>query len=114
MAVLYHVVFARGDAPTRLHFLAVVRATDDRATAFAYHSGPNGEHYTPDRAAIRDALPTQHRKAFDRANQFWFAAKPGRVGLPAAPDMVDACSTTLLDRRGRLLGTLYAAPYIAG
>lgn len=52
----------------------------------------------PDMAAVREGLMPQHRKAFDRAGQFWANKCDDSKPL----------SLTLYTARGRLIGTLYA------
>jgi len=52
----------------------------------------------PDLSAVRAGLKPQWRKAFDRAGQFWADKHDDSRPL----------SLTLYDRRGALLGTLYA------
>lgn len=59
---------------------------------------------TPDLSAIRDALPHQYRKAFDRAGRFWF-----QVGADGAQTL--ECYLTLRDSRGRHLNTIWARLY---
>lgn len=65
-----------------------------------YHGG---KPWTPDRAAVRAALPYRWRPAFDRAGAFWSDARDNR-----APHYV-----ALSDRRGRPLTTVYANPNAA-
>ena len=111
--VLYHVTFA----PKRLRhigpqkrFVATVKAVEDNEAVWAYHL-VHGKHLVPDYAAIREALPHQHRKAYDRAGRWWFPSTL-HSELSGRPDHLNACSRTLRDAKGRLLGTLYATPYL--
>lgn len=114
--ILYQVTFAANNRGKYLHiqpsesFVACVKATKDSGTFRAYHLD-NGKHMTPDYAAIRNAIPHQHRKAFDRAGP-WFYPMTLHSALSGILDKLNAASLTLTDSRGRLLGTLYATPYL--
>ena len=115
--ILYHVTFAPNRKGNYLHFrpeetfVASVRAIEDSDTFRAYHLD-NGKHLVPDYAAIRAAIPHYHRKAFDRAGNWWFPVTL-RSALSGIIDQKNAASLTLTDSKGRLLGTLYATPYLA-
>lgn len=107
--VLYHVTFAPHIGPQE-RFVATVKAVEDNEAIWAYHL-VHGKHLVPDYAAIREALPHQHRKAYDRAGRWWFPVTL-HSELSGLPDQRNACSRTLRDAKGRLLGTLYATPYL--
>lgn len=68
----------------------------------------------PDKAAVREALPAQWRKAFDRSGgNFWYVKGPngteiGETRFTKAPYL------NLRDYRGRPLATIYALPYRFG
>lgn len=115
--IMYHVTFAANLKGNYLHlrpsesFVACVKAVEDNDTFRAYHLD-NGKHLVPDYAAIRDAIPHQHRKAFDRAGNWWFPLTL-HSALSGILDKLNAASLTLHDSKGRLLGTLYATPYLA-
>lgn len=115
--ILYHVTFAANLRGNYLHlrpserFVAAVHAVEDSDTFRAYHLD-NGKHLRPDYAAIRQAIPYQHRKAFDRAGQWWFPLTL-KSALSGLLDHGNAASLTLNDCRGRCLGTIYATPYLA-
>ena len=118
MRILYDVTFYANPQKNILHRLqhekriSVVHSIDDTEAFRAYHL-IDGKHLRPDYAAIRQALPHYHRKAFDRAVNWWFPITLRQeVGYAIQCD--NACSLTLTDRRGRLLGTIYAAPYRKG
>ena len=114
--ILYNVTFAHSlkgkylHLRTCEHFVACVNAVEDRDTFHAYHLD-NGKHFVPDYAAIRAAVPHYHRKAFDRAGKWWFPLTLNSA-LSGAPAAKNAASLTLNDSKGRLLGTLYATPYL--
>lgn len=115
--ILYHVTFAENNSKRKLHinpcesFVAVVNALEDNNTFRAYHLY-NGKHYIPDYAAIRAAIPHYHRKAFDRAAS-WFYPLTMHSALSGLLDKLNSCNLTMRDSRGRLLGTIYATPYLA-
>ena len=115
--ILYHVTFAP-NCTKRLMYgayrenpVATVKAIEDSETFAAYHLD-SGKHLVPDCAAIREAIPHQHRKAFDRAGKWWFPSTL-HSAMSGNLDRLNAASLTLTDSRGRLLGTLYATPYLA-
>jgi hypothetical protein len=66
-----------------------------------------GEIVTPDRAAIRDRLPTRWRKAFDRGGSFWHdkACRFNGFAFTGNPPHM-----SVADSRGRPLFTVYALP----
>ena len=115
--ILYHVTFAPNCTKRLMHGayrenpVATVKAVEDSETFAAYHLD-NGKHLVPDYTAIREAIPHQHRKAFDRAGKWWFPSTL-HSALSGILDKLNAASLTLTDSRGRLLGTLYATPYLA-
>jgi hypothetical protein len=115
--ILYHVTFAANDTKRMLQArncefnIATVRGIEDPKTVTAYHMDHiTGMHMVPDYAAIRAAIPYNHRKAYDRALTWWFPAINSQ--LTGIMDRKNACSRTLYDRKGKLLGTLYATPYL--
>lgn len=114
--LMYDVAFWRNDTKRNLHIfsrarqIAVVYGVQDSTTFRAYHLH-DGFHWTPDCAAIRAALPYYHRKAFDRAGT-WFFPLTLRRALDHRIYRDNAASLTLTDTRGRLLGTIYATPYL--
>ena len=114
--ILYNVTFAPARKGNYLHlrpseyFVACVKAVDDSETFRAYHLD-NGKHLTPDYAAIRAAIPHYHRKAFDRAGKWWFPLTL-HSALSGIPDAKNSAGLTLHDSKGRILGTLYATPYL--
>lgn len=114
--VLYNVTFAANNRGKFLHirpcesFIACVKAIEDNSTFRAYHLD-HGKHLVPDYAAIRAAIPHYHRKAFDRAGT-WFFPITLHSALSGILDKLNAASLTLNDSKGRLLGTLYATPYL--
>jgi hypothetical protein len=116
MIVLYDITFCANPRANLLHRLqhekriGVVHSIDDKEAFRAYHL-IDGKHLRPDYAAIRQALPHYHRKAFDRAGGWWFPLTM-RQAISHCIIVDNACSLTLTDRRGRLLGTIYAIPYI--
>ena len=115
--ILYHVTFAAPSKRKLLHivpserFIAAVKAVEDNETFRAYHLDKDGKHLVPDYAAIRDALPHYHRKAFDRIRNWWFPVTL-HSDLSGILDMKNACNAQLHDSKGRLLGTIYATPYL--
>ncbi|UFS66929.1 hypothetical protein LO749_20765 [Paracoccus denitrificans] len=115
--ILYHVTFAPNCTKRLMHGayrenpVATVHAVEDSTSFTAYHLD-NGKHLVPDYAAIRAAIPHQHRKAFDRAGRWWFPLTL-RSALSGVLDRLNAASLTLTDSKGRVLGTLYATPYLA-
>ncbi len=116
--ILYHVTFAANSKRNMLHimpserFIAVVKAVEDNEAFRAYHlDGRTGKHLVPDYAAIRNALPHYHRAAYDRVRNWWYPVTL-HSDLSGLLDMKNACNTQLYDRKGRLLGTLYATPYL--
>lgn len=115
--ILYHVTFAANSKRDLLHimpserFIAVVKSVEDNETFRAYHMDKDGAHYVPDYAAIRDALPHYHRKAFDRVRNWWFPVTL-HSALSGILDQKNACNAQMYDAKGRLLGTLYATPYL--
>ena len=115
MTILYDVTFYANPQKNMLHRLqhekriAVVNAVEDNE-AFRAYPLIDGKHLRPDYAAIRQALPHYHRKAFDRAQGWWFPLTM-RAAVGYAINGDNQCSLTLSDRRGRLLGTIYAIPY---
>lgn len=115
--ILYHVTFAANDTKRMLHArncefnVATVKAIEAPESVTAYHLDHiTGLHYKPDYMAIFEAIPYNHRKAYDRASMWWFPAINSQ--LTGIMDRKNACSKTLYDRKGRLLGTLYATPYL--
>ena len=94
----------------RGHFVACVKAVENDDTFRAYHLD-NGKQLTPDYTAIRAAIPHYHRKAFDRAGGWRFPLTLNSA-LSGITDAKNAASLTLNDSKGRLLGTLYATPYL--
>ena len=92
--------------------VADVAAREDITSFAAYHMGSDGKHYVPDYEAIRAALPHQHRKAFDRIVSWWFPTTL-RSAISTTVEPRNACSAQLYDAKGRLLGTVYAAPFLA-
>lgn len=93
MTTLFDVRMFRQSEKRRLHL------SDPRGAYVATVNAVMGAlREIPDKAAIRAALPGNLRKAFDRAQGFWFDKhdheKPG--------------SMTLYTTRGKLIGTLYA------
>lgn len=115
--ILYHVTFVAHRKRDKLHimpseqFVAVVRGVRDDGTFHAYHMDKDGTHYVPDYAAVRDALPHCHRKAFDRVRNWWFPATL-HSALSGTRRKKNACNAQMYDAKGRLLGTLYATPYL--
>ena len=115
--ILYHVTFAARNETRKLHiepserFVARVNAVEDNETFSAYHLD-DGKHLVPDYAAIREALPHYHRAAFNRAGSFWFPLTL-RSTLSGILDNKNACSVSLYTTRGRLIGTIYATPFLA-
>lgn len=114
--ILYHVTFAANLKGNYLHLrpyerqIATVKAIEDGTTFRAYHLD-DGKHLIPDYAAIRDAIPHYHRKAFDRAGP-WFFPLTLHSALSGILDPMNAASLYLSDARGNPLGTLYATPYL--
>ena len=114
--ILYHVTFAANLKGNYLHLrpyehqIATVKAIEDCSTFRAYHLD-DGKHLVPDYAAIRDAIPHHHRKAFDRAGT-WFFPVTMHSALSSAIDRKNAASLYLSDAKGKPLGTLYATPYL--
>lgn len=114
--VLYRVTFAASLKGNYLHLrpyerqVATVKAIEDCDAFRAYHLY-EGKHLVPDYAAIRDAIPHYHRKAFDRA-AMWFFPVTLHSALSGIPDRMNAASLDLSDVRGKPLGTLYATPYL--
>lgn len=114
--ILYRVTFAASPKGNYLHLrpyesqVATVKAIEDCDAFRAYHLD-DGKHLTPDYAAIRDAIPHYHRKAFDRAGT-WFFPITLNSALSGIPDRKNAASLYLSDARGNPLGTLYATPYL--
>ena len=114
--ILYNVTFAHNLKGNYLHFrpreyfVACVKAVENDDTFRAYHLD-NGKHLTPDYTAIRAAIPHYHRKAFDRAGGWRFPLTLNSA-LSGITDAKNAASLTLNDSKGRLLGTLYATPYL--
>ena len=114
--ILYNVTFVHNLKGNYLHlrpheyFVACVKAVEDDDAFRAYHLD-NGKHLTPDYTAIRAAIPHYHRKAFDRAGGWRFPLTLNSA-LSGITDAKNAASLTLNDSRGRLLGTLYATPYL--
>lgn len=114
--VLYHVTFVaspKGKYPYSRPYerqIATVNAIEDCDAFRAYHLD-DGKHLIPDYAAIRDAIPHYHRKAFDRAGT-WFFPITLNSALSGIPDRKNAASLYLSDARGNPLGTLYATPYL--
>ena len=115
--ILYHVTFAALPKLNMLHIMpseraiATVAATENSEAFRACHLDKDGKHLTPDYAAIRAALPHYHRKAFDRVLNWWFPVTL-RSELSGLLDQRNACNAQLHDRKGRLLGTIYATPYL--
>lgn len=114
--ILYHVTFAaslkenyRNLRPYE-HRVATVKAIEDCDAFLAYHLY-EGKRLVPDYAAIRDAIPHYHRKAFDRAGT-WFFPTTLNSALSGIPDRKNAASLCLRDARGNHLGTLHATPYL--
>lgn len=116
--ILYHVTFAPARSKRLLHiwpserFVACTKAIEDPETVTAYHLDRDGKHLRPDYEAIREAIPYVHRKAYDRANKAWWFPATLHSALSGVLDQKNACSKTLYDRKGKLLGTLYATPYL--
>lgn len=116
MAILYDLTFYAQPQKDMLHRLqhekrlGVVHSVEDLETFRAYHL-INGKHMRPDYAAVRRALPHYHQKAFDRAQGWWFPLTL-RQAVSHCIMLDNACSLTLTSSRGRLLGTIYATPYI--
>lgn len=114
--ILYRVTFVASPKGNHLHSrpyehqIATVKAVEDRTTVYAYHMD-DGKHLIPDYAAIRDAIPHYHRKAFDRA-VMWFFPVTLNSALSGIPDRKNAASLYLSDARGNPLGTIYATPYL--
>jgi len=115
--LMYDVTFYRNDESRKLHLftrekrVAVVRGMEDSDTFRAYHLH-NGKHYVPDYAAIRAALPHYYRAAFDRAkNRFWYSMTLARE-LNHVIYRDNACNVQLYTTRGKLIGTVYATPYL--
>lgn len=111
MTPLYDVAFHRVNNGRYLHIrpvskLAVVRAVRQRSHAGNWfeRSGADGkgDFMTPDHAAIRQALPHQYRKAFDRATS--------GMSFGHTADTLHA-SLTLYTTRGRCLGTIHCEGY---
>lgn len=95
MTALYDVTYYKAGID-RQRKLACVRATRN--------AGPNGnwfagDIFTPDRAAVRAALPHQWRKAFDRA-MVWHETERPRA------------TASLRDSRGRVIATLFFEGYV--
>ena len=115
--VLYNVTFAAGLKGNYRHLrpyerqIATVKAVED-CNAFLSHHLYEGKQLVPDYAAIRDALPHYHRKAFDRA-ETWFFPITLHSALSGIPDPKNAAGLCLRDARGNRLGTLYATPYLS-
>ena len=117
-AVRYHVTFAPTNKRNLLHitpserFIATVKAIEDHEAFHAYHLDTNtGKHFVPDYAAIRAALPYYHRAAYDRVRSWWYPITLHSY-LSGILDAKNACSTQLYASNGRLLGTIYATPYL--
>lgn len=116
--ILYHVAFAAGPKGNYFYSrpyerqIATVKAIEDCSTSRAYHLY-EGKHLIPDYAAIRDAIPHYHRKAFDRAGT-WVFPITLRSALSYEIDRKNAASLRLIDAKGKLLGTLYATPWQIG
>lgn len=114
--ILYHVTYAPNRKDNRIHlqpparFVACVKAREDNETFRAYHLD-NGRHLIPDYAAIRAALPHYHRAAFDRARTWWFPLAL-HSAISGLLDLKNSATKSLYDAKGRLLGTLYATPYL--
>lgn len=114
--ILYYVTFAPNRKGNFLHirpsksFVACVKAVENCNTFCAYHLD-SGKHIVPDYGAIREAIPQYHRKSFDRAGA-WFFPLTLHSSLSGILDKLNAASFTLHDSKGRLLGTLYATPYL--
>jgi hypothetical protein len=87
--------FAPGPVPTARAFIAG-------------HLDPHSlDIVQPDPEAVSQCLPHNWRKAFTRANAWWFPSIPGD---PEA-ELKSPATRQLYDRRGRFLATLSATPY---
>lgn len=64
--------------------------------------GPDGVPLTPDKAQVRAALPHCYRAAFDRDDAFWFTKD----------DHLGNATCYLRGARGRVLGSIWATPYL--
>lgn len=99
---LYDIAVHRGDSNSRTSTLTVRAVPAD----LVGHLDPGTtELIRPDGEALREALPHNWRKAFDRAGRFWF---------PRSDDKNPLASLTLRDRRGQAIAYLYAKPYVPG
>lgn len=116
MEVAYNVTFYANPTRNMLHRMqherkiATVKAIEDSDTFRAYHLH-NGKHLRPDYDAIRKAIPYRHRKAFDRAGN-WFFPLTLNSELSCIIDMGNAASLTLYSAKGKCLGSLYAVPHL--
>jgi hypothetical protein len=114
MPILFDVI-----SDTRDYRTATVRAVP--ATLVGTWDPVTGDFWRPDLAAVREALPYVHRRAFDRASALWFA-----TALQIAPDHVGSvdkagawgraehAAMTLLDRRGRRIRGIRFRCYHSG
>jgi hypothetical protein len=99
MNVQYQLHFTRQPA---LFGKPKVPAVPMRATAG--HFDPDSRQcLCADVAAVRNALPTRLRKAFDRAT----------VWYPRSGDIMRPAHAALWDARGKFIGTLYLQPFLA-
>ena len=87
-----------------------VRATP--ATVVGLYDEKAREIWAPDRAAIREALPHQWRRAFDRQGGNFWHDRDARMTADGFKGR--APYLTLRGSRGRTLATLYAIPYRFG
>lgn len=99
MTVQYQLQFSRQPA---LKGKLKVPAVPMRATA-GHYDPESRQCLCADVNAVRDALPTRLRKAFDRAT----------VWYPQSGDIMRPAYAPLRNAHGKFIGTLYLQPFLA-
>lgn len=106
--IMYRVTMRGKDG--KEHFLAVTHAKDSEA--FVSYHYDEGRHLEPDYAAIREAIPHQWRKAYDKTPKAWWYPATLHSRLTGQLDGRNACHRTLYGAKGRRIGTIIAIPYL--